>query len=65
MWLTPCEDPPPVHPVHRILPPPPGAHPPASCKDTPRRDIPRGDPDYAPWLDGDGDGIACEKPRRR
>ncbi|ORB58480.1 hypothetical protein BST43_10605 [Mycobacteroides saopaulense] len=27
--------------------------------------MPRGDPDYAPWLDGDGDGIACEKPRRR
>ncbi|WP_264027559.1 excalibur calcium-binding domain-containing protein [Mycolicibacterium insubricum] len=22
--------------------------------------MPRGDPDYAPWLDGDGDGIACE-----
>ncbi|ORA63659.1 hypothetical protein BST26_20300 [Mycolicibacterium insubricum] len=36
-----------------------------TCRDLGRTDIPRGDPDYAPWLDGDGDGIACEsrKPR--
>ncbi|MGE0415197.1 MAG: excalibur calcium-binding domain-containing protein [Acetobacteraceae bacterium] len=28
--------------------------------------IPLGDPAYAPWLDRDRDGIACEpKPRRR
>ncbi len=40
------------------LTPYPGA--PASCKDTLRKDIPRGDPDYAPWLDGDQDGLACE-----
>jgi hypothetical protein len=36
------------------------ATPPARCSDTPRQDIPAGDPDYGPWLDRDHDGIACE-----
>ncbi len=36
------------------------ADPPARCSDTTRKNIPKGDPDYAPWLDKDGDGIACE-----
>lgn len=26
-----------------------------------RDNIPRGDPAYAPWLDADKDGIACER----
>jgi LPXTG-motif cell wall-anchored protein len=33
---------------------------PATCSDTTRRDIPRGDRDHAPRLDADSDGIACE-----
>ncbi len=41
----------------------PGYRAPASCRDTDRKNIPYGDPDYAPWLDGDGDGLACEVPR--
>lgn len=36
------------------------AAPPAHCSDTTRTNIPKGDPDYAPWLDKDNDGIACE-----
>ncbi|OYO17984.1 hypothetical protein BI335_08355 [Enemella evansiae] len=36
------------------------AAPPKSCSDTMRRDIPAGDPDYAPRLDRDKDGYACE-----
>ncbi|OYN94624.1 excalibur calcium-binding domain-containing protein [Enemella evansiae] len=36
------------------------AAPPKSCSDTMRRDIPVGDPDYAPRLDRDRDGVACE-----
>lgn len=43
----------------------PGYRAPASCKDTDRKNIPYGDPDYAPWLDVDGDGLACEVPRSR
>lgn len=39
-----------------------GVHPPRFCKDTDRRNIPYGDRDYATWLDGDKDGIACEIP---
>lgn len=39
-----------------------GVHPPRFCKDTDRKNIPYGDRDYAPWLDGDGDGLACEIP---
>lgn len=30
-----------------------------------RKDIPRWDPSYRSWMDGDGDGIACEPPRGR
>lgn len=41
----------------------PGVSAPASCRDTDRRNIPYGDRDYAPWLDGDGDGLACETTR--
>ncbi|MGE7199427.1 excalibur calcium-binding domain-containing protein [Brevundimonas naejangsanensis] len=28
-----------------------------------RKDIPRWDPSYRSWMDGDGDGLACEPPR--
>ena len=28
-----------------------------------RQDIPSWDPSYRSWMDGDGDGLACEPPR--
>lgn len=28
-----------------------------------RKDIPSWDPSYRSWMDGDGDGLACEPPR--
>lgn len=61
-------DQPPVSFVPLDLPPArftPGPDAPASCKDTVRRDIPEGDREYAPWLDGDRDGLACESPKTR
>lgn len=39
----------------------------ANCKEAAadgRYNIPRGDPAYAPKLDRDGDGIACESKKR-
>ncbi|WP_409450276.1 excalibur calcium-binding domain-containing protein [Brevundimonas sp.] len=30
-----------------------------------RKDIPSWDPSYRSWMDGDGDGLACEPPRGR
>lgn len=30
-----------------------------------RKDIPSWDPSYQSWMDGDGDGLACEPPRGR
>lgn len=42
------------------------ATPPTNCTEARvlgLHDIPRGDPNYAPHLDGDGDGIACESGR--
>lgn len=43
-----------------VTPPVAAAYPPDTCSDTSRTNIPAGDPDYATWLDRDGDGIACE-----
>lgn len=55
---------PPAPPAHSIHPQPTnsGQHPPRFCRDTDRKNIPYGDRDYAPWLDGDQDGLACEIP---
>lgn len=40
------------------------AAPPKSCSDTMREDIPKGDPDYAPRLDRNKDGFACDSSDR-
>jgi hypothetical protein len=44
------------------------AHPPQNCGEARSlglQNIPRGSPYYAPWLDADNDGLACEPwPRR-
>ena len=41
----------------------PSDGPPRNCNEARRRgleNIPRGSPNYASWLDGDNDGLACE-----
>lgn len=35
----------------------------SAVRSTGRKDIPRWDPSYRSWMDGDGDGLACEPPR--
>lgn len=43
--------------------PQPVGHPPRNCAEARRRGIApmyEGDPNYGEWMDGDGDGIACE-----
>ena len=49
----------------------PSTHAPRNCSEARQmglQNIPRGSPYYAPWLDGDNDGLACEpwhgQPRR-
>ena len=46
----------------------PAANPPRNCTEARRRGIAPmhyGDPNYGEWMDGDGDGIACEPYHRR
>jgi len=43
--------------------PKPVGNPPRNCAEARRRGIApmyEGDPNYGEWMDGDGDGIACE-----